>query len=106
MNIDLLTTAFGTASVLVLAGAAYRFRRVPIVRMIRASEQRIGAHRDALAGLALVMQDARERRDRVLFERLSENYRFHRAALLALDSKATARSVPAAPAYLEVRKAA
>ena len=106
MNIDLLTTVFATASVMILAGAAYKARRVPIVRMMRAAGRRADAHRAALAGLELVMQDARERRDRVLFERLLANHRRHRAALLALDPKATPHSVPDAPAYLDVRKAA
>lgn len=89
--ISLLTTGFGLLSAAIVLAVLYRFRRAPIVYLLRSVERRSAGHRDAMAALGVALAGARADGNRTMFDYFAQQYRQNHAALLELDPKADRR---------------
>jgi hypothetical protein len=95
MLIGLMTTGFGLLTIAGIAVVLFRFRRLPIVWMIRSADRRVAFHRDAVATLASALTSARAEGRRREFDQLAESYRSHARALRSLDATAVIAPMPA-----------
>ncbi len=93
--IALMTTGFGLLTIAAIGFVVYRFRRQPIVWMLRAADRRVAFHRDAVAALASALRSARAEGRRGEYDQLAASYRTHARALGSLDATAVIAAVPA-----------
>lgn len=93
--ITALTTMFTLITVGAIVAVLYRFRRWPVVALIRRAERRVSFHRNAMTMLASAMRSAEAEGKRDEFDRLASSYRLHRDSLHAFDAKADLPPPPA-----------
>lgn len=98
--ITALTTIFSLVTLGAIVAILYRFRRWPVVALIRNAERRVAFHRDAMTMLASAMRSAQAEGRRDEFDRLASSYRLHRDSLHTFDAKA---DLPPAPPQFGAR---
>ena len=85
LPIAALATVFGAVTLAVPAVVAYRFRRRPIVALIKVGERRAAFHRDALAALDSAIAAARAEGKTGEADRLVPERAVHIRKLKSLD---------------------